>query len=141
MAAKINGASPYLYYPDAAKALEWLGRVFGFKEIARYQDDKGVVHEAETAAGDTTIMMAGGRGPEPDEGKGLLMIVHVDDVQAQHRRVTEAGVEAREPQEKPWGPVTFAVKDPWGYTWDFWQEGKPFVDGTGGLKEIRAGNK
>lgn len=138
MSAKIKTAGPYLYYPDAAAALEWLSRVFGFREIVRYVDETDSVQEAEIAAGDTVIMMAGGREATPDEGKGLLMIVHVDDVQAQHKRVVEAGVNAKPPQEKPWGPITFAVRDPWGYQWDFWQKGKPFKDGTGDLREIRA---
>jgi uncharacterized glyoxalase superfamily protein PhnB len=138
MSVKIKGVSPYLYYPDGAAALEWLSRVFGFREIVRYADEQDRVQEAEFSAGDSTIMMAGGREPQPGEGKGLLLIVHVDDIQAQHKRVTAASVQANPPQTKPWGPITFAVRDPWGYTWDFWQRGKPFVQGTGGLREIRA---
>lgn len=138
MSVRIKGVSPYLYYPDGAAALEWLSRVFGFREIARYVDEQNSVHEAEIAAGDTVIMMAGGREADPGEGKGLLMIVHVDDVQAQFQHVAAAGVKVKPPQEKPWGPITFAVRDPWGYQWDFWQKGKPFKDGTGGLREIQA---
>ena len=137
MPVKIKGASPYLYYPDAAAALEWLSRVFGLREVVRYVDDQGRVQEAEIAAGDMIIMLAGGREAEPGEGKGLLLIVHVEEVQTQHSRVTAAGVQAEEPQEKPWGPITFSVRDPWGYQWDFWQEGKPFQQGTGGLREVK----
>jgi uncharacterized glyoxalase superfamily protein PhnB len=135
---QIKGASPYLYYPDAAVALEWLSRVLGFREVVRYVDEQGSVQEAEIAAGDTLIMLAGSRKAADGEGRGLLLIVHVDDVRAQFQRVKAAGVDADPPQEKPWGPITFNVRDPWGYQWDFWQKGKPFQQGTGGLREIRA---
>ena len=54
--------SPYLYYEDAAAALDWLARAFGFEELVRYVDADGVVREAEMAAGETTIML-NGAGP------------------------------------------------------------------------------
>jgi len=134
----IREAGPYVFYPDGAAALDWLGRVFGFQEVARWVDDTGEVQEAETRAGPMTVMVGAGRAAKEGEGAGQLFIIVVDDVEAMHRRVTAASLKAAAPKEKPWGPRTFAVKDPWGYTWDFWQRVKPFVDGTGGLREIRA---
>lgn len=134
----LQGVTPYLYYSDAGAALDWLARVFGFRETARYVDDDGVVHESEMQVGDTTIQLNGGHDPGTGRGEGLLLIVHVDDVDAQHARVVDAGVEAPEPEQKPYGPRTFTVTDPWGYHWDFWQRVHDYVEGPGGLHEIRS---
>lgn len=134
--AKFLGVTPYLYYPDAAAALDWLARVFGFGESLRYVDDDGTVVEGEIAVGDARIMMAG-RGPGPDEGHGQLLIVHVDDVDAHHAAVLAAGVDAPAPEDQPYGPRTYQVTDPWGYRWVFWQQMHEFPDGLGGLREVR----
>lgn len=135
-AVSLQGVTPYLYYADAGAALDWLARVFGFDETVRYVDADDVVHESEMRVGDSTIQLCG-RTPGPDEGTGLLLIVHVDDVDAQHARVTAAGVEAAPPEQQPYGPRTFRVTDPWGYRWDFWQRVHDYVQGEGGLREIR----
>lgn len=133
----LQGVTPYVYYADAGAALDWLARVFGFREIARYVDDDDVVHESEMRVGPATIQLCG-RAPGPDEGTGLLLIVHVDDVDAQHARVVAAGIDAPAPEQKPYGPRTFTVTDPWGYHWDFWQHVHDYVEGPGGLREIRS---
>ena len=136
-AVSLQGVTPYLYYADAGAGLDWLARVFGFEETARYVDDAGVVHESEMRVGPTTIQLCG-RAPEPDQGSGLLLIVHVDDVDAMHARVVAAGVDAPPPEQKPYGPRTFTVTDPWGYRWDFWQPVHAFEQAEGGLREIRS---
>jgi uncharacterized glyoxalase superfamily protein PhnB/uncharacterized protein YndB with AHSA1/START domain len=115
-----EGVTPYLYYADGAAALAWLADVFGFTEEVRYLGPTGAVEEAELRVGATRIMLSG-RAPDPDNGAGQLLIVHLDDVQAQYDRVTAAGVAAKPPEDKPYGPRTFNVVDPWGYRWDFWQ--------------------
>ena len=42
-----------LTYDDANAALDWLTRVFGFEERARYVDKDGAVRQAEIHIGDT----------------------------------------------------------------------------------------
>jgi uncharacterized glyoxalase superfamily protein PhnB len=133
----IQGLSPYLYYDDAGAALDWLARVFGFRETARYVDADDVVHESEMQVGATTIQLCG-RTPGENEGSGLLLIVHVDDVAGMHARVVAAGVEAAPPEQQPYGPRTFTVTDPWGYRWNFWQHVHDYVEEPGGLREIRS---
>lgn len=133
---KFLGLTPYLYYEDAAAALEWLARVFGFREEVRYLDEEGRVAEAEMVATDVRIMM-GGRGPRDGEGAGQLLIVHVDDVDALYARVTAAGVEATPPEDKPYGPRVTAVTDRWGYQWSFWQQVRHAVELPDGWQEIR----
>jgi uncharacterized glyoxalase superfamily protein PhnB len=137
-AVTLQGVTPYLYYADAGAGLDWLARVFGFEETARYVDDDGVVHESEMRIGASTIQLCG-RAPDPDQGSGLLLIVHVDDVDALHARVVAAGVDAPPPEQQPYGPRTFTVTDPWGYRWDFWQPVHDYEQGEGGLREVRKG--
>ena len=54
------GITPYIYYEDAGAMLDWLSRVFGFEEIARYVDQEGIVREAEMHVGDQEIWLSGG---------------------------------------------------------------------------------
>ncbi len=133
---KFLGLTPYLYYEDAAAALEWLARVFGFREEVRYLDEEGRVAEAEMVATDVRLMI-GGRGPRDGEGAGQLLIVHVDDVDALYTRVTAAGAQATPPEDKPYGPRVTAVTDPWGYQWSFWQQVRHDVELPDGWQEIR----
>jgi uncharacterized glyoxalase superfamily protein PhnB len=132
------GLTPYLYYADAAMALEWLARVFGFTEVVRYLDETGRVAEAEMVAGPIRVMMSGGHPAGPDEGAGQMLIVHVDDVDAQHSRVRAEGVEAQAPQDMPYGPRTFPVTDPGGYRWLFWQQLGVDVQLEEGWRVVRA---
>lgn len=132
----LRGVTPYLYYADAGAALDWLARVFGFVEEVRYVDADGVVRESGMRIGDATIELCG-HAPDPGHGEGLLLIVHVDDVDAVHARVTAAGVEAPAPVQKPYGVRSLTVTDPWGYRWDFWQPSGAVE--TGDLTEVRSG--
>ncbi len=134
---KFLGVTPYLYYHDAAAALDWLARVFGFDEEVRYLDPSGKVAEAEMTAGNARIMMSG-RAPLPAEGPGQLLIVHVDDVDEQYARVISEGVVAAPPEDKPYGPRTLDVIDPWGYRWTFWQQVRDDVALEEGWREVRA---
>jgi uncharacterized glyoxalase superfamily protein PhnB len=53
--------------------------------------------------------------------------------------VKAAGVEAKPPEEKPYGVRTYGVTDPEGYEWGFMQStGKGYEQGEGGLTEVRA---
>jgi uncharacterized glyoxalase superfamily protein PhnB len=114
------GITPYLYYEDAQAALEWLARVFGFGRSAWDVGKSGRVEEAEIEVGSAKVMMTG-KAPGINEGAGTLLIVHVDDVDAQFERMTSAGVEADAPRDEAYGPRAFNVTDPWGYRWYFWQ--------------------
>ena len=134
--ATLQGVTPYLFYADAGAALDWLARVFGFVEEVRYVDADGAVRESQMRIGDTTIQLCG-HEPEPGHGEGLLLIVHVDDIDAQHARVVAAGVDAPAPVQKPYGVRSFTVADPWGYRWDFWQPSGAVE--AGDLREVRSG--
>jgi uncharacterized glyoxalase superfamily protein PhnB len=126
---RFSAVSPYLYYGDHAKeALDWLARVFGFGPSTRYVDDAGVVHEGHIMVGDTPVMVCGA-SPAEAHGQGMLLIVHLDDVDAHYRRTVAAGVDASPPEDKPYGPRAYSVTDPWGYTWAFWEHVSDYVEG------------
>jgi len=54
---------PYLYYPDATRALAFLVEAFGFTEIEALRDDEGIVWSAQLSTGDGVVLM----GPEMAE--------------------------------------------------------------------------
>lgn len=117
----INGLIPYLYYQDADAALDWMEQVLGFTDPVRWRDESGRVSEADIFAGSAMLSISGGTPPD-ESGQGALLIIKVDDVDAQYRRISEAtDVSADPPADQPYGPRTFTVSDPWGYRWTFWQ--------------------
>lgn len=135
--------SPYLYYEDAAAALSWLARTFGFTELVRFQDGDGVVREAELAAGETVIQVCGYAGYWAERGTtgpvGQELILYVDDVDAHWTRTTGAGVPASPPEDKPYGVRAYAVTDPGGHRWSFWQRLTDRVDLPADWQEVRPG--
>ena len=44
--------TPYLLYEDAAAAVDWLTRAFGFTERVRFAEDDGLVSHAELVLDD-----------------------------------------------------------------------------------------
>jgi len=134
--ARITGLSPSLSYDDAGAALEWLERVLGFPERARFVDAQGTVQQGEFWVGDTEVFLSN-RG----QGPGLWIAVWVDDVDVQHALVRAAGVDAPLPVDQSWGVRSFHVTDPGGYHWSFlkrlpsgYQQVKPIEEG--GWREI-----
>jgi hypothetical protein len=138
------GATPYLYYEDASMALDWLARVFGFEELARYVDPDGMVMEAEMRAGGTVVQLCGYTGYFAERGGtgpvGQENILHVDDVDAHWARATAAGGQAEPPEDKPYGVRAYGITDPGGHRWNFWQRLTDRVDLPEGWREIRPGS-
>ena len=143
---RFQGVTPNLRYEDAAAAIEWLVRVCGFQERARYVDGDDVVHQAEIYVGDTEVWLSGhGEGYWDNEpagrGPDQYLVVWTDDVDAQWKRVKAAGVDAPEPVDQDYGVRNFYVTDPGGYHWGFharlpsgYQQTRPVEEG--GLREV-----
>ena len=118
--------SPYLYYEDVESALEWLARVFGFRERLRVPGAAGRITHAEMEFTDSVIMM-GQPGPDYKSSKRLghvfqLQYVSVDDVDSHFRRSKDAGATIlAEPKDQPYGDRTYAVEDFEGHHWYFAQ--------------------
>jgi uncharacterized glyoxalase superfamily protein PhnB len=51
---------PMLTYEDGITAMEWLCRVFGFREKTKWLDDEGKLSHGEITIGEGMIMLANG---------------------------------------------------------------------------------
>jgi uncharacterized glyoxalase superfamily protein PhnB len=130
---------PFLGYEDAAAAIDWLGRAFGFVEdrSARHEED-GTIGHAELSLDEATIYLStppGYASPRTLRAESELArraydnpwvidghFVEVDDVDAHHARAVEAGATIlREPEEPGIGFRIYSVEDVEGHRWMFGQ--------------------
>ena len=119
--------TPYLLYEDAAAAIDFLTKAFGFSERMRLPNEHGGVSHAELEfAGEVLMLGAPGadfKGPK-SSGVDSPVFVHlyIDDLDAHYTRAKEAGAEiTREPEDQFYGDRTYGAKDPEGLTWYFAQ--------------------
>ncbi|RPI51376.1 MAG: glyoxalase/bleomycin resistance/extradiol dioxygenase family protein [Chloroflexi bacterium] len=131
---------PMLAYENGVEALEWLVRVFGFRERERWLGEDGLLAHGELDAGDGLIMLA---TPTPDYESpkhhrqtceparrwsqvpwvidGVL--VYVDDVDQHYERARRAGaVILTEPEDGPPGR-RYRAEDLEGHRWMFMERG------------------
>jgi len=128
---------PFLGYEDAAAAIAWLERAFGFTEdrAARYEED-GVITHAELDVGGATIYLstpaeyASPRTLRADSDLARRAydnpwvidghFVQVDDVDAHCERARAAGATIlREPEEPGIGQRIYSAEDLEGHRWMF----------------------
>ena len=131
---------PFLGYEDAAAAIEWLERAFGFRENreARYEEDGTIGHaELELEGGGTIYLStpAGYASPRTLRAESEAArrsydnpwvidghFVEVDDVEAHYERARAAGATIlREPEEPGIGFRIYSAEDPEGHRWMFGQ--------------------
>lgn len=125
MTTRHDAAIPFLYYVDVAKALEWLGRAFGFRERFRLAAPSGFVLHAELELGRAVIAVGNvgprNAGPPPDRVRSGVY-VFVDDVDRHFEDSRRAGVEILEPpEEQPFGDRVYLARDLEGHEWYFAQ--------------------
>jgi uncharacterized glyoxalase superfamily protein PhnB len=88
---------PYLYYPDATAALEFLVDAFGFDEIESLRDEDGTVLHAQLSTGDGVVLIGPGMAdfgtrPVPDPAWATSRtFVYVDDPDGHCAHAREAG--------------------------------------------------
>lgn len=118
---------PALRYRDAAAALDWLKKAFGFEEKSVHRGDDGTVHHAELRHGTGLIMFGqhredgwlGGEAPEPLRSTVSLYVV-VPDPDAHHARAKAAGATiVRELTDEDYGSREYSARDPEGNLWSF----------------------
>lgn len=118
--------TPYLFYEDCAAALEWLARVFGFRERMRTTDTDGAIRHAEMRFGNAGIMLGTPpdyRNPAHLGGVTVSLYVTVDDVDAHHRRAEAEGATIESPPtDQDYGSRNYGVLDLEGHQWWFSQE-------------------
>ena len=129
-----------LAYEDAAAAIDWLTRAFGFREdeSQRHESDGTVAH-AELERDGARIMLA---TPNPEyqapkrhretceaaarwlDNPWVIdgVFVEVDDLDAHHAQAVAAGATIlREPEEPGVGFRIYSAEDPEGHRWMFGQ--------------------
>ena len=129
---------PMLAYEDAAAAMDWLAKAFGFEEVTRMTDDNGVVVHGEMKAAKGIVMMA---TPTPDYESPRHhrehceparrwnsvpyvidgVFVQVDDVEAHLETAKAAGATILGGiDDNPYGR-SYRVEDVEGHRWMFSQ--------------------
>lgn len=113
-----------LRYKDAAAAIAFLTKAFGFTEVVAHRGDDGVVEHAQLAYRGTSIMFGQERPSEYDEiikdvDRAALYVV-VRDPDAHCATARAAGAEiVMEPHDKDYGSRDYVAKDPEGNVWNF----------------------
>jgi len=129
---------PMLSYEDGVAAMDWLCRVFQFKEQTRWLDDNGRLSHGEVVMGENMIMLA---SPTPDyqsprhhreacqqaakwhEVPYVIdgVLVMVDDVEAHFRHANEHGAAILSPLETGGPGTRYRAEDLEGHRWMFMQ--------------------
>jgi len=130
--------STAIFYDDAAKAIDWLTRAFGFEVRLKVEGDNGRIEHSELVFGDGLVMVgqAGANPRRPDRNfsrspKSLggantqSLMVFVDDAAAHCARARAAGANIfEEPAihdygEDYWADRSYGAIDPEGHLWWF----------------------
>jgi uncharacterized glyoxalase superfamily protein PhnB len=130
---------PFIGYEDAAGAIAWLERAFGFTENTQARHEQGgAITHAELDADGATIYLStppGYSSPRSLRETSELArraydnpwvidghFVEVRDVDAHHARAVEAGaLVLRGPEDPGIGFRIYAAEDPEGHRWMFGQ--------------------
>jgi uncharacterized glyoxalase superfamily protein PhnB len=129
--------SSALFYDDAAKAIDWICKAFGFEVRLRVEGDGGRIEHSELTFREGVIMV-GTAGPAPGKERPPCaspksvggantqsLCVQVDDVDAHCARARAAGARiAREPATDDYGEEhgahrSYGAVDPEGHHWWF----------------------
>jgi uncharacterized glyoxalase superfamily protein PhnB len=139
--------SSSVFYDDAAAAIDFLCRAFGFELRLKVEGEGGRIEHSELVFGEGlfAVKQSGGssHGPVPVPGKSPRAVggantqcigVIVDDADAHCARARAAGAKIVEPPtthdygDDYWTDRSYRAEDPEGHTWWFWhrvREGKP----------------
>ena len=120
----VHNVTPNLVVRDAARAIDFYVKVFGAKEVTRYEKADGRVWHAELRIGDSVLFIADElpfstvRAPSPEAFPSTEIRLYVDDADAVFRRALEAGARSlRGMSDAFWGDRMGVVADPFGHTW------------------------
>ena len=126
--SSLSTIMPTLRYHDAAKAIDWLCKVFGFEKHVVHSGPDGSIGHAELKLGGGMIMLGSVKDDEysrgfktPDELGGTetrSTYLVVADADAVYARAQAAGGKVVRPiQNTDYGSREFTVKDPEGNSW------------------------
>jgi uncharacterized glyoxalase superfamily protein PhnB len=117
----VDTVLPHVSYQNLAEAIEWLTRVFGFREHYQYGDGPS---GAQLWAGAAVIQLeqADSKEQSPEQlGYGTQSLtIFIDDVDAHYARAKSAGAKIlEEPHETVYGEYQYAAEDLDGHHWLF----------------------
>jgi uncharacterized glyoxalase superfamily protein PhnB len=121
---------PTLRYRDAATAIEWLCRAFGFEKHLVVPGEGGTIVHAQLTLGNGMIMLGSARDdafgklqktPADVGGVGTQSsYVIVPDADAHHARAVAAGARVVYPlKDEDYGGRGYSCLDPEGHLWNF----------------------
>lgn len=130
---------PMLTYENGIAAMDWLCRVFGFREKTRWLDSEGRLSHGEISMNDGIIMLANGN---PDYESPIRhrqnclssakwysvpyiingVLVYVDDVQAHFENSKKLGACILSDLEFGEPGARYRAEDPEGQRWMFMQK-------------------
>jgi uncharacterized glyoxalase superfamily protein PhnB len=132
--------SSAVFYEDAAKAIDWLCKAFGFEVALRVDGEGGRIEHSQLVLDGGLVVVASIRRDASRPGAGLRvsprevggkntqsLMAYVDDVDAHCARARAAGATiAIEPATTDYGPEYWADRgyeavDPEGHRWWFIQ--------------------
>jgi uncharacterized glyoxalase superfamily protein PhnB len=129
---------PHLGYSDPAQAIDWLTRVFGFRERVRMSEPDGSIITCKVETPGGGLIMIDRYSAEPGEWlrdrvpnmrvlaerpwpqRGHDISVMVDDVDAHHAHAAAEGATiVNPPKDTMWGLRVYSAIDPDGHMWEF----------------------
>jgi uncharacterized glyoxalase superfamily protein PhnB len=127
--SELSKVIPALFYDDAAAALAWLEKAFGFETRLCVTDNNGAVMHAEMSHGDGRIIVgpAGwsdwAKSPKSLGGANSCTVhIGVENVDGHCAAARAAGaVIIQEPENQFYGDRTYRASDPEGHNWTFGQ--------------------
>jgi catechol 2,3-dioxygenase-like lactoylglutathione lyase family enzyme len=100
---------------DLARSKKFYGETLGWKLNTDEKDVAGFAF-----GGAYLVIHAGGKRRSSD-GASMYVEVQVDDVNAEHARLKELGVDVGDLHDQHWGERNFSFHDPDGHTWFYGQ--------------------
>ncbi|MHB8662714.1 MAG: VOC family protein [Acidimicrobiales bacterium] len=114
--------SPYVYYEDGDAAIDWLVRVFGFRERQRGHHPDGRFGHGEVEFAHGVVMLGTPDGFRRADRACFGIYVHVDDVEGHFARAKGEGATiTAEPADQPYGVRSYGALDLEGNQWWFAQ--------------------
>jgi uncharacterized glyoxalase superfamily protein PhnB len=128
--------SPYLLYEEAPRAIEYLTRVFGFRERLTQTGGEGRAHTELVIGKDGLVLLGqawdGYRSPYAlGYHPSFLVHVYIDDVEELHEQVERSGGRPGDLELSPAGDRRFTAVDPEGQVWVFAERVVDEGSGTG----------
>ena len=120
---------PRVAYDDVPRAVEWLSRVFGFRErrearLTGTMPGKGRWVLAWMELGEGLFVI----GSRAYPGDSHSLQVYVGDIERHFEQAKMAGATiVSEPKDEFWGGRTYQARDHEGRLWEFSQQGRGYA--------------